>query len=262
MPPRKPSADDLLPFDTPLKASPKKGELDQPLLDVEKALRSECRKQSKTPAELFGKIIRQSIDEAIDGPRTGRWEINQLEKTEKTYVGTKIEIVTRAALNLKQNNLLDSEIAGHPVDIKWSMYSAWQIPTEAVGHICLVIGTYKNGSKFKVGLIRCSEDRLNRGKNKDEKRTISEEGRKHIRWLVESCDLEQNFIAALDPKAREAVMSEKTAHGRVRKFLTLLAGKPFPRSAVETVIHEIKDEWIDVPSDEIDEYIKGLNLGE
>ena len=176
MPSRKLPVSDLLPFDKPAKASVKKEGQDQDLLAVEKAIRAECRKQSKTPAELFGKIIRQSLDEAIDGPRTGRWDIDQLEKTEKTYVGTKIEIVARAALNLKQNSLLDSEIAGHPVDIKWSMRSAWQIPTEAVDQICLIIGTYKNGKKFKVGLIRCLEDRLNPGKNKDEKQTISEEG--------------------------------------------------------------------------------------
>ena len=41
----------------------------------------------------FGHAIRQSIDEVLDGPRTGRWGFEQLEKTEKTYVGTKLEIV-------------------------------------------------------------------------------------------------------------------------------------------------------------------------
>lgn len=249
-------------FDEPLIPTSESTEKDQALLDVEQAIRAECDRQSKSPAELFGKIIRQSLDEAIDGPRTGRWSIADLEKTEKTYVGTKIEIVARAALNLKQGKLMDTEIAGHPVDIKWSKKLAWQIPTEAVGHICLIIGTNERGSKFKVGLIRCYEDRLNPGKNKDMKRTISEEGRKHIRWLVDNGNLEPNFIAALDPIARRAVMSEKTAQDRVRKFLALMAGKPFPRSAIETVIHNIKDELISVPVDEIEEFIKRLNLGE
>lgn len=252
----------MLPFDEPFKASSKSDTKEQALLDVEKAILAECHEQSKTPVELFGKIIRQSIDQAIDGPRTGRWSITELEKTEKTYVGTKIEIVTRAALNLKKTTPLDTEIAGHPVDIKWSMVSAWQIPTEAVGHICLVIGTYKHESKFKVGLIRCSEDRLNSGQNKDMKRTISEEGRKHIKWLVENGDLEPNFIAALDPNARADVMRESTARDRVRKFLTLMAGEPFPRSAIETVIHNIKDELISVQIDEIDRFIERLHLGE
>lgn len=39
------------------------------------------------PEETFGEVIRRSIDEVLDGPRTGGWSLDQLEKTEKTYVG-------------------------------------------------------------------------------------------------------------------------------------------------------------------------------
>lgn len=137
------------------------GEADEALLKVKKAILRACAEQSKTPTELFGKIIRQATDEAI-GPRTGRWKISQLEKTEKTYIGTKVEMVTRAALNLKRGRL-DAEIEGEQVDIKWSMRLAWEIPYESVDHICLVIGTNEKGTEFSVGLIRCTEDRFKSG---------------------------------------------------------------------------------------------------
>src|SRR6478609_317671 len=92
------------------------------------------------PVRLFGEAIRQSIDEVLDGPRTGRWDFLHLEKTEKTYVGTKIEIVVRTALGLEPGPNLDLEIEGIDVDIKWAMNSQWQIPREAVGQLCLCIG--------------------------------------------------------------------------------------------------------------------------
>lgn len=235
-------------------------ETDKALLKVKKAILKACAEQSKTPTELFGKIIRQATDEAI-GPRTGRWKISQLEKTEKTYIGTKVEMVTRAALNLKRGKL-DAEIEGEQVDIKWSKRLAWEIPYEAVGHICLVIGTNEKGTKFSVGLIRCNEDRLNPGKNQDGKRTISSAGKCHMVWLVKDAALEPNFIAALPSEVTDDIMAQDTAKGRVRKFLLHMEGRPFPRSAIETVIHTVTDELINVPVDEIEEFIEGLNLGE
>ncbi|MFN8151440.1 MAG: NaeI family type II restriction endonuclease [Solirubrobacterales bacterium] len=64
---------------------------DDPALDSVVAWLREAT--APDPERLFGGVIRQSIDEVLDGPRTGRWGFEQLEKTEKTYVGTKIEIV-------------------------------------------------------------------------------------------------------------------------------------------------------------------------
>lgn len=37
------------------------------------------------PTAFFGQLVRQSIDEVVDGPRTGRWDLEQLDSTEKTY---------------------------------------------------------------------------------------------------------------------------------------------------------------------------------
>jgi len=36
--------------------------------------------------------LRRALDEVVDGMRTGRWSVDALEKTEKTYIGTKVEI--------------------------------------------------------------------------------------------------------------------------------------------------------------------------
>ena len=43
-------------------------------------------------AKDIPRLIRQAIDELIDTPRTNRFLLMDTEKTEKTYLGTKIEI--------------------------------------------------------------------------------------------------------------------------------------------------------------------------
>jgi hypothetical protein len=50
-------------------------------------------------------IIRKAIDEVIDAPRTNRFTLAETEKTEKTYLGTKIEILLRAYLGRYQDRV-------------------------------------------------------------------------------------------------------------------------------------------------------------
>lgn len=52
--------------------------------------------------EEFPKMIRKSLDEVIDTPRTGRLTIDQIEKTEKTYIGTKVEILFRNMIGFRR----------------------------------------------------------------------------------------------------------------------------------------------------------------
>ncbi len=86
--------------------------------------------------ERFGNVLRQSIDEVLDGQRTGRFDIYAADvaKTERTYLGTKVEIVCQDEFDLGRNQKMDYLIAGHEVDAKFSMSSVFgqAIPKEAV----------------------------------------------------------------------------------------------------------------------------------
>lgn len=213
-------------------------EPDAALIAVESGLRALA---GRDPAKKFGQAVRQAIDEVLDGPRTGRCRLAELAKTEKTYVGTKVEIVVRTSLGLEQGPVLDLEIEGHPVDIKWAMNSVWQIPQEAIGQLCLCIGGLGDVSQFQVGLVRCDEALLNRGENRDRKRTLSAAGRAEMSFLVPPSPLPVNFVEQMDPETRAAVMGEPTIQARVTRLFTLLPRTPIPRSAITTVARTTGD---------------------
>ena len=186
-------------------------------------------------------LIRQALDEVIDGGRTGRWSLTQLEQTEKTYIGTKVEILVRSTFGLPRQRPMDTVIENHPVDIKWSANRwGWQIPTEAVGHLCLLLYADEERGVFDVGLVRCIAGHLNRGRNKDQKTTLSARGREHIRWLAQGA-LPSNFLATLSPVIRDAVLAQPKGQPRVRKLFALFQGQPVPRLAVVTLAQQSGD---------------------
>jgi len=205
---------------------------DQAVTEVVAALRERI---SGTEEAYFGSLIRRSIDEVLDGSRTGRYDFFDLEKTEKTYVGTKIEIMLRSDLDLEKGKEMDLTVAGHEVDVKWAMNSSWQIPQEAYGHVCLCIGGKRRLSTFQAGVVRCSLDRLNTGRNRDGKGTLSGDGRAAIDFLVEDSNTPRNFVETLDPEIRDAAFSEPTIQGRVTKLFQQIPYVAVPRSAIQTI---------------------------
>jgi hypothetical protein len=187
----------------------------------------------------FARAIRKAIDEVIDGARTGRFLYSQLETQEKTYVGTRIEIVVRTELGLNFGQHLDTEIAGQEVDIKWSAKGSWMIPTEAVGEICLVLCGDEETKTFSVGLVRCTEDRLNTGQNKDKKRTLSRAGREAIKWLIKDGYLPISFLADLDRETRDAILAKPAGQARVRELFIRQPGRIVPRDVIPTLATQV-----------------------
>lgn len=200
---------------------------DKPLAEVHCALNSIFNF-----AVVVGKALRQAFDEVIDGPRTGRYSIEQLEKTEKTYIGTKVEIVLRAELELERGIVLDNLICGHEVDTKFSLTGDWMIPTEAIGHLCLLIAANDNTSTFSVGLLRTIPDVLTVGSNQDKKKTVSSAGKKKIVWLLHKEPLPRNFLLDVDANLRAQILAPPSASRRLRSLFTLVTGQIIPRSAI------------------------------
>ena len=168
--------------------------------------------------ECFGQVLRQSFDEVLDGQRTGRFDVDELEKTEKTYIGTKVEIVCRAAFGIHKGapGRMDYLIEGIEVDAKFSLTEGWTIPQEAVGQLCLVMSADDRRSAFRVGLVRASEAILNAGSNQDKKRTVSKGKFGAISWLVPDGRLPENLLLHIPAADRAAILAAGGDSGRVR----------------------------------------------
>lgn len=192
-------------------------------------------------ADRFGEVFRRAIDEVLDGARTGRFDLADSEtvgKTERTYLGTKVEIIVRAEFRLERGASMDYRVEGHDIDAKFSRDNGWAIPIEAMGHLCLVMKADDHRGRFSVGVIRISPDVLNQGRNRDGKRTLSTRGRSQIRWLVDNHALPPNQLLELDPTDRDAVLSAGSGQGRVTEFLRRYQGRIVHRTTGSTLARQ------------------------
>ncbi len=188
--------------------------------------------------QVIAGALRQAFDEVIDGPRTGRYRIEQLEKTEKTYIGTKVEIVLRNELELERGLILDNLICGHEVDTKFSLSGGWMIPREAVGQLCLLVSADDNIGKFSVGLLRMNPTFLTNGENQDGKKSVSAFGKNHIVWLIRQAPMVPNFLLNLPDSLRSSIMSQRSGMARIAELFRTVTGQIIPRSAIEQVAQQ------------------------
>jgi hypothetical protein len=195
---------------------------------------------------VFGEVLRQSIDEVLDGQRTGRYDPRVLEKTEKTYLGTKVEILCRTTFGFRRGQAMDFVVRGHEVDAKFSMNPfGWSIPKEADGHICLLMHADDSKNHFAVGLVRIGQEILNPGKNQDGKRTIARAHREKIRWLVKDGSLPENLLLELPDLIRGEIfnvpVSRRAGNGgqeRVNRLFRLVKKRIIRRETVLTVAQQ------------------------
>ncbi|MBV1853949.1 NaeI family type II restriction endonuclease [Catellatospora tritici] len=215
---------------------------DEALAEVEFWFRSQSDMESR-----FAACLRQSIDEVLDGQRTGRFDVASLEKTEKTYLGTKVEIVLRDEFDLGRGAAMDYIVAGHEVDAKFTSGGNWTIPREAVGHMCLLMAADDERSRFRVGLLRITNEALNAGTNQDGKRTVSQQGRASIRWLVGDRPLPENLLLQMPPADRKAIFSASDGYRgsgnggqlRINELLRRVHGRIIDRTTAVTVARQL-----------------------
>ena len=190
--------------------------------------------------ERFGMAIRRSLDEVLDGQRTGRYRLDQLSKVEKTYIGTKVEILVQAEFRLQSGELMDYSVAGLEVDAKWSKRNGgWMIPREAVGQLCLCLTADDDKSVFSVGVVRISDHLLRTSSNQDGKRQLNAAGKAAIVWLAERASLPENLLLRLGPTTREHILAKHlSGQGRITELFRLVRGRPVNREVVLTVARQ------------------------
>lgn len=185
-------------------------------------------------ASEVGQLLRESFDDVIKTPKTGRRLYEELEKTEKTHIGTCVEIELRHRLNLARGKVLDCEIAGVEVDIKFSVATSWMIPPEAFDRPCIIISADDTNARCWFGVFIAKGEYLNKG-NRDEKCSINRLGRDHIRWLLENHSYPANFWQSVPREIADKIASGSSGNDRVITLFREIQDRPILRKVIEDV---------------------------
>jgi Restriction endonuclease NaeI len=192
-----------------------------------------------------GYAIREALDQIYDGQNTGRWDYTQLLKTEKTHVGTLVEIKLQREFGFADGDDLDYKIAGTDVDCKWSLnLYDWEIPQEMYNRgdkIALVVWANEYTARWASGLIRIDESVLRPlGKQRDGKRRLNDQGRDRILWITPGADLVKNTLLHItNPATLELIAYATKGQTAVNSLFRELTGQLVNRATVYTAAQQI-----------------------
>lgn len=202
-------------------------ELDQVIVEL---------KRLDPNGERTARIIRYTFDQLYDGQHTGRYRWDQLHKTEKTHCGTLVEINLQREFLFEDGEKLDFKIRGIEVDCKFSQtLGGWMIPSEALGHICILITASDQDSEWSLGAVRIEEEILNRSSNRDNKRTISQLGRERISWLFKIAKLQTNILLHLPRQIVDTIMDLPSGQKRIDAIFRVAQRTIIGRGVIATL---------------------------
>jgi hypothetical protein len=196
--------------------------------------------------EAVAEVIRETFDQLYDGQHSGRWSFDQLFKTEKTHMGTLIEINLQRRFKFDGGDATDYRISGVQVDCKYSMREGgWTLPPEVIGHVGLLVTADDERSSWRAGLIRVDEMLMNPGRNRDAKGVLSLVGRLRVRWLwPEHGHLAPNLFLELDSATRDRIFAARSSRGsrhgqaRVNELFRSVQRRVIRRAELATVAQQ------------------------
>lgn len=189
--------------------------------------------------DRFAAVLRDTIDQLLNGEVTGRYDWATLNKTERTHAGTQVEINLQREFEFADGAAMDYCIAGIEVDCKYSQrFGGWMIPPEARGHLCLLAWADDYRSQWSAGLFRVRDEWLNRGTNRDAKLTVKAEHRNKIFWLWRDAELPENILLHMDSSDRKAVFESSSGQQRLNELFRRVQKRRIGRNVVRTVAQQ------------------------
>ncbi|WP_375540790.1 NaeI family type II restriction endonuclease [Streptomyces sp. TRM64462] len=196
-------------------------------------------RQLDPTGERFASVLRDTIDQLLNGEVTGRFDWNTLFKTERTHAGTLVEINLQREFKFADGIDMDYQISGIDVDCKYSQqFGSWMIPPEARGHLCLLVWASDEKTLWRAGLFRVSGEYLNGGNNRDLKTTIKAEHRSRIAWLWHDAELPENVLLHMPAHDRAAIFSHKSGQARLNELFRRVQNRRIGRNVVRTVAQQ------------------------
>lgn len=184
-------------------------------------------------------MLRDTIDQLLNGENTGRYDWETLFKTEKTHAGTVVEINLQREFKFEDGIEMDYRIAGIEVDCKYSQqFGGWMIPPEAQGHLCLLVWANDYQSRWSAGLMRIETAWLNGGNNRDMKLTVKAAHRDRILWLWRDAELPENVLLHMPAADRTAVFAQSSGQHRLNELFRRAQKRRISRNVVRTVAQQ------------------------
>jgi hypothetical protein len=209
----------------------------------------------------FRWVLRDSLDQVLDGGRTGRWHYLHLSKNEKSHLGSMIEANLTKSFSIEDGEILDWRVAGRELDCKFSKeVGGWEIPMEMYtcpdhgrqsgqdDHPALLVWMNDDANQWAAGLLRITDNRLRwrsdrvtgapvRGYNRDNKRRLGKEAIAEVHWLWGGmqADLPENILLHLAPADRSAILAEASGQKRMNALFRTVRGRIVNRATVLTV---------------------------
>ncbi|UNK37734.1 hypothetical protein MNR02_14885 [Shinella sp. H4-D48] len=184
-------------------------------------------------------LLRQAFDEVIDAPRTGRFTLAETEKTEKTYVGTKVEILVRNHLDVPKGTILDMLVAGEEIDIKNTTGRDWMLPREVVGRPAFLVRSSEKTALCDVGVVVCRPDYLRISTNQDGKGQLLAAQHVNIWWILRQHPYPPNFWEILSVADRNEIVSARGGTHRIAALFEKVQDKPISRQQVSALAQQL-----------------------
>ncbi|MFJ3590992.1 NaeI family type II restriction endonuclease [Streptomyces sp. NPDC090133] len=182
-------------------------------------------------AEVLAEMLRLDPDgsrlgSAIDGAgrhlldpvHTGRYLWSQLAKAEKIGLGTIVCQRIQRELGLADGLQLDFMVAGHEVDVKFTLGGNWMFPPDLQGGLCLVVRADDASGLWSLGLLRVSSELMRTGANRDGKRGLSAEGRGAIHWVHRDLPLPEHALRRLPDDVIGAIFAKPSGQARTEEL--------------------------------------------
>ena len=230
--------------------------------------------------ERFAWVLRDSLDERLDGQRTGRWCYQQLKKTEKTHLGTTVELHLTNEFDIADGDDLDWTIDGHEVDCKFSKdFGGWEIPMEmyrcrdhgeqsgTANHLALLVWMNDDHAQWAAGVVQIRDDLLRfktddagrrlRQYNRDNKRRLNDDGMNSIHWLWGGLqDLPPNLLRRMSEDKRRKILLHNSGQERINALLREVQREIIDRPTMVTVAQQ-KDPMKRVRDARLPEHLGG-----
>lgn len=215
---------------------------DYPILSQIKA-DIEARLGAK-PSKVFGEGILEAVDFVLDPQRTGRTEIDDLDRVEKAFIGLKVEHFVRDMLGADAG-VRDLRLGDFNVDIKNTIRKSrsWMIPKETYlpEEPVLLIASDPKARTSSMGLMMARDAYLS-AENRDKKRGVKAEARAFILWIMEDHPWPPSRWDGLDmDRFRDLRINVNKGADRAAAFFKENLNRPTHRSVLLSLLHDQYD---------------------